>query len=84
MTHLTIDLQPVVRVDPNATYPGHSVKVTGSGFGANASIDVSTTIPIYGGGTKTISGRFRTDGKESFGGYLSLPGHTAASVVNSD
>lgn len=75
---LTATLRPVIAVLPNTIAPGHSVSIEGSGFTAGATVRLSATVPLYGGGSRTISQDVQTNSDGSFSSHMTIPGQAAA------
>jgi len=80
-TKLTVTLKPVLAVVPNSIAPGNAVTVSGSGFTASTSVTLSAIVPLYGGGSRTLSQPVNTDGSGNFTTHLTIPGHAAAGTL---
>jgi hypothetical protein len=65
-------------VFPSATLPNQFVTMVGQGFPANATVTVSVTVDIRGGGNRYISKTVVTDGNGTFATTFRVPYKAAA------
>ncbi len=79
--HLAITISPTLAAAPRTPGPGGAVTLTGSGFTANAQVQISATVPLYEGGTQALSQTATTNGQGAFTAQVRLPGHAAARAV---
>jgi hypothetical protein len=75
--NLRIALSPTVTVSPSTSQPGGSIQIRGGGFSVNASIAVTVSVPLYGGGTRTLTSTAHTGSDGAFSTTLTLPGNAA-------
>jgi hypothetical protein len=66
-------LHSVVSVLPHSTLPNEDVSFAGTGFPANASVTITTTIDLRGGGNRVLSKSVFTDSNGSFSTSLRIP-----------
>ena len=79
---LAVSLQPAVQLSPATVHPGQTVKVVGGGYSANATITVSVTFALYGGGAKTVTTTAHTGPKGNFATSITVPGRAAAGAYS--
>lgn len=77
-TLITIAVHAAIRLTPNTVAPGKSVSVSGSAFGPNVRITVSTTIALAGGGFRTLTATASTGPAGNFAATLKIPTRSAA------
>jgi hypothetical protein len=73
-----VSLAPSITAHPASITPGGKISLTGTGFSANVSIAVQTTVNLYGGGSRTISTRVTTNAQGNFTTSLTVPTNAAA------
>ncbi len=66
-------LHTVVSALPHRTLPNQDISVSGTGFPANVTVTVSTTIDLRGGGNRAISKSVFADSNGSFSTSLRVP-----------
>jgi 5-hydroxyisourate hydrolase-like protein (transthyretin family) len=78
---LAISLKAAIAAQPATVSPGETVKITGSGYSANATVYIKLTVPLFGGGSKPLDTTVTTDAQGAFTTSLHIPGHAAAGSV---
>lgn len=81
MTPLKVSIHPALSLTPGVASPGQDVLVSGGGFSANASVTLSATFPLYGGGSRTVTVTAHTNGSGAFSARLPVPANAAAAMV---
>lgn len=66
-------LHSVVSVLPTKTLPNQYISISGTGFPANATVTVNTTIDLRGGGNRAISKSVFTDSNGNFSTSIRVP-----------
>ena len=66
-------LHSVVSVLPRTTLPNQDISVSGTGFPANATVTVNTTIDLRGGGNRALSKSVFADSNGNFSTSLRVP-----------
>jgi hypothetical protein len=79
---LAISLKPTITIQPATVSPGQVVKITGGGYGAHVTVYIAATVPLYGGGNRTVATSVTTDAQGAFATSLQVPGHAAAGTVS--
>lgn len=66
-------LHSVVSVFPAKTLPNQRISVTGTGFPANATVNISSTVDLRGGGNRQLSRSVFTDSNGGFSVSIQIP-----------
>lgn len=81
LARISLSVHAAIAVAPGGTLPGRAVRITGMGFARNASIAVSASFPLYGGGSRTVTQGARTSATGTLDLTLAVPADAAAGTV---
>jgi len=76
-----VRLAASISIQPNPASPGQTITVSGAGFSAGVPVTVAAVIPLYGGGSRTVSTTVPTNGQGQYVAQLRIPRHAASGVV---
>ncbi len=80
-TQLKVSVQATVALNPDKVYPGGTVLVSGGGYSSDVPITITAMLPVFGGGSRTVTVTTRTGPKGNFAKHLGIPGNTAAGLI---
>lgn len=81
LARISLSVHAAIAVAPGGAMPGRAARITGMGFARNASIAVSASFPLYGGGSKTVTQGARTSATGTLDLTLAVPADAAAGTV---
>lgn len=71
-----------IALSTSTVHPGQVVTIQGTGFSSHASITLSATFALYGGGSRTVTSAAQTDNSGAFTAQLRVPmGATSGSTT---
>ncbi|GAC1401579.1 MAG: hypothetical protein NVSMB52_15400 [Chloroflexota bacterium] len=76
-----VSIHAVVSVNPASALPGETVMVSGSGFGSRVTVQISTTFPLVGGGSRPYSIAATSDNAGAIVAHVVVPSNAAPARV---
>ncbi|GAC1467369.1 MAG: hypothetical protein NVS2B16_17260 [Chloroflexota bacterium] len=76
-----VRLAASLSIQPNPASPGQTVTISGAGLSAGVSVTLTAVIPLFGGGTRTVSATVGTNGQGQYTAQLRIPRHAASGPI---
>lgn len=79
--HANIAVHAAITAQPAAAHPGQTVVITGSGYSAGVTVQVTATVPLVGGAPRVLSTAVKTGANGAFSVNLPIPRRAAAGNI---